>query len=90
MIRLYVYGTLKSDITCGWLDVHPKSKTPATLRGYRKQGLNIYKDPESSVDGYLLEISPEELARIDSYEAGYKKIEVEVGGDTAIAYKIID
>ena len=89
-IKLFVYGTLRSKATCAYLGVFPKTKTPATLYGYEKQGLNIEKKEGSSVDGFVLQVTQQELIAIDKYEgvpSGYKRIFVEVNGENVFAYQ---
>lgn len=65
---VFVYGTLKS-AALRWL-VMGRAGQPAqyTLQGFERQGLDIAEDPDASVDGLLLQVSAEELRRLDRYE----------------------
>ena len=72
------------------LGVNPISKIPAKLNGYYKDGLNIFEDANSSIDGFVLQVTQEQLKIIDTYEgcpAYYKRIYVNVGGEEVYAYK---
>ena len=65
---VFVYGTLKS-APLRWL-VMGRAGQPEqyTLQGYERQGLDITRNPDASVDGLLLQVSAEELRRLDRYE----------------------
>jgi gamma-glutamylcyclotransferase (GGCT)/AIG2-like uncharacterized protein YtfP len=77
---------------------------PARLDGYRlgltrrsirwQAGvLDIVPSPGEAVWGALYELAENELERIDAKEGAgfaYRRIEVELGGERAIAYEVID
>lgn len=68
MHPVFVYGTLKS-APLRWL-VMGRAGEPEqyTLQGYERQGLDITENPDASVDGLLLQVSGDELRRLDRYE----------------------
>lgn len=66
--RVFVYGTLRYR-PVRWL-VYGRSgdPVPASLKGYRREALDIVEAPGERVDGLLLEVDADELARLDRYE----------------------
>lgn len=83
--RLFVYGTLKIPTVQQVVFGRSIMGMPDTLPGYRKNevilGLHRYPiavpDPDGHVDGFLLELTPEELARGDAYEThAYRRVRV--------------
>jgi gamma-glutamylcyclotransferase (GGCT)/AIG2-like uncharacterized protein YtfP len=92
--EVFVYGTLRNRllrrIVIGrWTDTRP-----VVLRGYRKSGLDIEADEGSRVPGELLEVSANELRRLDRYErAGirYERSRLKLeDGTMAWVYRRID
>lgn len=84
---VFVYGTLKS-AALRWL-VMGRAGQPRqyTLQGYERQGLDITKNPDASVDGLLLQVSAEELRRLDRYERigiRYERIRIPKGEGAGI------
>lgn len=62
------------------------------LDGYRKAGLNVIADDESSVEGEFFNVTDEDMARLDRYEgvAGglYRSIKVTLkSGTEALVYE---
>ena len=87
-MNLFVYGTLATGETLKNIldrDVHG---IPATLDGYdgskmviieNESYLAAEKNIECSIQGLLIEVSPEELEKLDVYETdAYKRKEVEL------------
>ncbi|WP_069383705.1 gamma-glutamylcyclotransferase family protein [Halomonas caseinilytica] len=66
--RLFVYGTLRY-APVRWL-VYGRSgdPQPVELNGYQRQGLDLVPTEEDSVEGLMLTVDEEELARLDRYE----------------------
>lgn len=82
--KLFVYGTLKQlEIQQEAID-RVAGGTPDVLEGYRKSETLIdgedypiiTPDSKCSVEGLVLDVSPEELATLDEYEDYYKRIKV--------------
>ena len=65
---MYVFGTLRNQSTREMLDVYPTEIQEATLEGFRKEGLNIIEDENSSVPGDYFMVTQDELERLDRYE----------------------
>ncbi len=74
-------------------EINNKKKIPVVLDNYRKEGLDIIKDKESAVPGYIVSVNDNELGRLDYYEGTgslYKIIDVEIEGFTNVkAYQLI-
>lgn len=96
--NLFVYGTLmtgESNHHC----LRDYKPIKATLKGYRKDGLNIIEDPNSEVMGEMYQfLKYDDLVKIDQLEGEgdfYKRIQIQViRHDTrqkvyAMAYQII-
>ena len=66
--RVFVYGTLQSPLVrlyaCRCITPHH----PATVSGWRRDGLTIHPATEHTVTGQILHVTPVELARFDRYE----------------------
>jgi gamma-glutamylcyclotransferase (GGCT)/AIG2-like uncharacterized protein YtfP len=94
--RLFVYGMLCDPNLRMAVFKRSISGTPDTLHGYQKStiafGMHIYPiiqaAPGQHVDGLLLEVSADELARSDHYEThAYRRIKVTLAsGVTAWVY----
>lgn len=81
---VFVYGTLTA-APVRWL-VMGRAGEPGqyTLEGYERQGLDLRKDEKSRVEGLLLEVSAEELRRLDRYERlgiRYERVRISLAGD---------
>ncbi len=60
--------------------------TPAILEGYQRNGLDLSPEPDSNVEGLLLRVDADELARLDRYERlgiRYERVEVTLGNGTS-------
>lgn len=70
-VALFVYGTLIHKKTLanvlGRTDRLPVYIS-ARLDGFKKDGLNIIEDPKSWVQGYVIEVTPDDIDRLDKYE----------------------
>lgn len=92
--RVFVYGTLRH-APLRWL-IYGRSgdPTPARLPGYRREGLDIHRDANASVEGLLLRVDAEELARLDRYERlgiRYERIALPLAdGTSAWVYRRLD
>ena len=91
MEKLFTYGTLQ-DSTVQMTVFHRTVKgTPDTLGGYLKSqikiGFGVYPiikpDPNSQVEGQIIEVTSEELILIDRYEGkDYRRIQVTLRSGT--------
>jgi gamma-glutamylcyclotransferase (GGCT)/AIG2-like uncharacterized protein YtfP len=81
MEKLFVYGTLKDPK----IQMHLVGRTiqgqPAKLRGYRSHDILDYPtalpDPRGIVEGLVLTVTAEEIARFDEYEGNtYQRVRV--------------
>tara|TARA_B100001765_G_C19260310_1_gene230903 strand:+ start:203 stop:511 length:309 start_codon:yes stop_codon:yes gene_type:complete len=87
-MNLFVYGTLTIGETLKNILDRDVSGTPATLDGYDGSKMVIIesesypaaeKNIECSIQGLLIEITSEELQKLDVYETdAYKRKEVEL------------
>lgn len=66
--NLFVFGTLQKPWVRYFVMGRAGETEPATLRGYRREALNIEPEPGAEVEGKLLQVTPEELIRLDRYE----------------------
>lgn len=66
--EVFVYGTLRSPTVRRVVVGRRVDAQPAVLDGYRREHLNIESADSSYVEGVLLEVSSEELRRLDRYE----------------------
>lgn len=87
---VFVYGTLRQPWV-RWLVIGRSPETRSTtLPGYRKEGLDLDKDPGSEVSGELFHVSAKELKRLDRYERlgiRYKRVEIQLAdGGSAWVY----
>tara|TARA_Y100001936_G_scaffold125864_1_gene123209 strand:+ start:167 stop:472 length:306 start_codon:yes stop_codon:yes gene_type:complete len=86
-MMLFVYGTLIDDETRKNILKRSVLGTPATLDGYNLEEIIIENESYPAAEkrsgclikGLLIEITPEELERLDIYETdAYKRREVEL------------
>jgi len=74
--RLFAYGTLLSLRVQRTVLGREIAGSPARLAGFRMSTIadgaevfpNLIPDPHGSVDGQILDVTEEELARVDRYE----------------------
>ncbi|QJQ96629.1 MULTISPECIES: gamma-glutamylcyclotransferase family protein [Halomonadaceae] len=66
--EVFVYGTLRY-ASVRWV-VYGRAGDPeeARLPGYRREGLDLAREENAYVEGLLLEVDEQELARLDRYE----------------------
>lgn len=66
--RVFVYGTL-THAPVRWL-VYGRTgdPEPAVLKGYRRDALDLQEAPQGRVEGLVLTVDADELARLDRYE----------------------
>lgn len=83
--RVFVYGTLRFDIV-RWAVMGRAGQTrPAVLEGFRREGLDVDRAPGAEVEGEVVEVSAEQLARLDRYERlglRYERVTVELADGT--------
>ena len=89
--QVFVFGTLKSPWV-RWLVMGRKGDAqPAQLPGVRRERLTIVPDPDHTTGGYLIEVTAEELARLDHYErlgVRYERVKMQlVDGEEAWVYR---
>ncbi|SFU28508.1 gamma-glutamylcyclotransferase family protein [Halomonas korlensis] len=66
--RVFVYGTLRYAIVRWVVMGRAGESHPATLDGFQRNALDIVASPQASVEGEVIKVSAEELARLDRYE----------------------
>jgi gamma-glutamylcyclotransferase (GGCT)/AIG2-like uncharacterized protein YtfP len=96
MEKLFTYGTLQIPEVQQRVFGRVVSGTPDTLEGYFKTDITLHdgtfpiivERAESSVDGQVIEVTPDELVLIDRYEtSAYRRIQVTLKtGDSAWVY----
>ena len=91
--RLFVYGTLRSQLVRFVVTGRTQEAEPAALPGFRRESLDILRDPHAKVPGYVISVSDAELRRLDRYERTgqrYERIEVTLDdGSSAWAYRLL-
>ncbi|SDN11108.1 gamma-glutamylcyclotransferase family protein [Vreelandella arcis] len=85
--HVFVYGTLRY-APVRWV-VMGGSGNPrdATLTGYRRNGLDLSPAPEHQVEGLLLRVSADQLARLDRYERlgiRYERVKKQLADGTRV------
>lgn len=65
---VFVYGTLRSGFVRWVVMGRSVESRPVVLEGFRREGLDLTEAPGERVVGELIEVSAEELARLDRYE----------------------
>lgn len=96
MEKLFTYGTLQIPEIQQRVFGRVVNSTPDTLEGYYKTQITLHdgifpiivERTESSVNGQVIEVTPEELVLIDRYEtSAYQRIRVILkSGDSAWVY----
>jgi gamma-glutamylcyclotransferase (GGCT)/AIG2-like uncharacterized protein YtfP len=66
--KLFVYGTLTHSWVRRLVTGEQIESTPASLAGFRREGLDLVADPDAVTQGVLLSVTPENLRRLDRYE----------------------
>lgn len=92
--RVFAYGTLRQPVV-RWLVIGRVTCTqPATLQGFRKQGLNLMPLAGMQTRGETFMVNAEELRRIDRYErlgVRYQRSRARLAsGTTAWVYQRLD
>lgn len=89
--KLFVYGTLKNPLVRFYACRCITQAIPYTLSGHKYESRNIYKDTNhNSVAGYILLVTPLELARFDSYEntpQKYQRKAIEINREKVWLYQ---
>jgi len=84
--QVFVYGTLRY-LPVRWVVMGSSgSPEPARLDGFKRQGLDLAASEGNYVDGLLLTITPEALARLDRYERlgiRYERVEQTLADGTS-------
>lgn len=91
---VFVYGTLRYDLirwlVTGDIDI---ASSPAALKGYTRNDLDISPRVGGTVEGELLKVSTPALQRLDRYErigARYRRVNVRLeDGTSAWVYRRI-
>ncbi|WP_110641459.1 gamma-glutamylcyclotransferase family protein [Salinicola sp. CPA57] len=88
---VFVYGTLRYDWLRWIIMGTPAETREATLKGYRRQDLDIQPQAGAEVPGEVLTVTPDALKALDRYErlgVRYTRESVKLeNGDTAWVYK---
>lgn len=87
--RVFVYGTLRSELVRFAVCHCLVPKEPATLSGYEKVSRTIVPAPRGSVAGEIITLTPAMLARIDRYEGipdHYTRTRLTIAGAPAWVY----
>ena len=66
--QVFVYGTLRYAPVRLVVMRSFGAPSPAVLEGYQRDGLDLSPQSESHVEGLLLRVNADELARLDRYE----------------------
>jgi hypothetical protein len=86
-MKLFVYGSLmaRRELERVLGRVYSQPLVPFVLSGYRRDWsasengvayLNLTAVPESSTTGFIAEIDPGDLPRLDAWESTYKRVRV--------------
>ncbi|MCH4562830.1 gamma-glutamylcyclotransferase [Halomonas sp. EGI 63088] len=79
--EVFVYGTLRSGLVRWVVTGRIGESTPAVLEDFRREGLDLVEAPGARVEGEVIDVSAEELARLDRYERlglRYERVTVEL------------
>ncbi|TDV94780.1 gamma-glutamylcyclotransferase family protein [Vreelandella neptunia] len=83
--QVFVYGTLRYAPVRLVVMGSFGAPQDAVLEGYQRNGLDLSPQPGSNVEGLLLRVDAEELARLDRYErlgVRYERMTVTLGDGT--------
>jgi len=81
---MFVYGTLLNKNQREYLGVFAEETKEATLKNFRKDGLNVIPSAGDNVGGLYFYVTEPELAALDRYEGlpnFYHRMEVSVDVD---------
>lgn len=89
-VKIFVYGTLLvPEVKREVLGFSPSGKS-AVLVGYRKEGLDIIESSNDEVVGEIIEVTEEDLLKLDEYEevekGFYRRIKVKIGSEEFFVY----
>ena len=94
MYKVFVYGTLLSDIQREAVLGYKTETNYAELEGYEVDNLNIVKKEGEIATGLIVNVTDEGLKNLDWYEGVdknlYNRIEVEILGEKVFAYQKCD
>lgn len=92
--RVFVYGTLKQPLVRRFITGARVPATPAQLPAFKRHGLTIKPKPDAMVEGLLLEVSAQQMRRLDRYERlglRYCRFQVQLAsGEQVWAYQRFD
>jgi gamma-glutamylcyclotransferase (GGCT)/AIG2-like uncharacterized protein YtfP len=66
--EVFVYGTLRLGLMRWIVMGSAGDSETAVLEGFRREGLDLTEAPGEDVEGEVIDVSAEELARLDRYE----------------------
>ncbi len=66
--KVFVYGTLRSGLVRWIVKGRAGESRSARLEGFRRSALDLEEAPGEHVEGEVITVSAEELARLDRYE----------------------
>ncbi|WP_416140641.1 gamma-glutamylcyclotransferase family protein [Halomonas sp. HK25] len=66
--EVFVYGTLRSALVRWVVTGRAGDSRPAVLEDFRRTALDLEESPGERVEGEVITVSAEELARLDRYE----------------------
>ena len=88
---VFVYGTLRSGVVRWIVTGRAGESRPAVLEDFRRSRLDLEESPGERVEGEVVEVSAEELARLDRYERlglRYERVRLELDdGSEAWVYR---
>jgi gamma-glutamylcyclotransferase (GGCT)/AIG2-like uncharacterized protein YtfP len=88
--QVFVYGTLRQPLVRRLVIGRPTPTRPASLPGFRREGLDLVPQAGASTPGERFVVDAEELSRLDRYErlgVRYERhLETLEGGETAWVY----
>jgi gamma-glutamylcyclotransferase (GGCT)/AIG2-like uncharacterized protein YtfP len=92
--RVFVYGTLRSGLV-RWLVMGRAGESEiAFVEGFRRVGLDLEEAPGEKVEGEVIEVSVQELSRLDRYERlgiRYERVSLELAdGREAWVYRRLE
>lgn len=91
--ELFVFGTLQQPWVRYIVMGRAGDTEPAVLEGYRKEALDIEPEEGAEVEGKRLQVSPEELARLDRYERlgiRYERVRMTLADGTSVwVYRLL-
>ncbi len=79
--EVFVYGTLRLGLVRWIVMGRAGDSETAVLEGFRREGLDLTEAPGEQVEGEVIEVYAEELARLDRYERlgfRYERVRLEL------------